>query len=72
MFLPKEKVKGRAGRGGVGLLNQEYADDEIYLRDKRPTIGETPEDKLVYELLSLWKVIDDYAPTHIPDILKRQ
>tara|TARA_R100000808_G_C2153045_1_gene162882 strand:- start:500 stop:1999 length:1500 start_codon:yes stop_codon:yes gene_type:complete len=70
--LPKEKVKGRPGRGGVGLLNQEYVDDVLYLRDRRPTLGETPEDKLVYELLSLWKVLDDYAPTHIPDILKKQ
>ena len=57
----KPKISGAGGGGG--LLNQEYADDLIYLKRKAPdSYGNNERDKLLYDLLNWWDAVDKSTP----------
>ena len=71
-YVGKTKVGGAPGIGASGLFNQEYAEDKMYHDDypRDDKFGTTAEDKLLYDLLSMWKKLDDYAPTYVPQSLR--
>jgi len=84
--IPAPKLKyGVPGEGGVTLLNQTYADDKIYhgvepggmdeglfSRDIEPVeYGTTAEDRLYYDLLNVWKILDETYPSIFPSGLPK-
>lgn len=73
LTLPKTKIGGAPGIGASGLFNRVYAEDKMIAGESSPkgnAYGTTNEDLLLYKFLTMWKHIDDYAPTPIPDFMK--
>ena len=70
IIIHADKVEGMKGAGG--LLNKTYAEDKMQVGKTNPgdEYGTTQEDLLLYEFMKMWKHIDNYHPTPVPDFMK--
>ena len=64
-YTDKPKIEGR--------LNQDYATDNLYftsaLNPSDDIYGKMPEDEVYYNLLKLWKELDDVYPGNVSGVL---
>ena len=64
-YTDKPKIEGR--------LNQDYATDNLYftsaLNPSDDIYGKIPEDEVYYNLLKLWKELDDVYPGNVSGVL---